>query len=704
MFRRHMRVFISFCFLCGLLAVDGKQERVRQELNAYHDQFMNHVETSLAHLNDTLHKWRHHEGTSRAHTYLSQATKHSVDALTRLEDIVTSREGTEPSRRRRLKQIYDDTSKQEADKRLEDAKKRAEGKFKNALVLLQEAAQKAAQNTSAELLNQLNTRLEDRNIISGGKVLSQELETMRMASKLFDLTKGLFPEGSTPSPSPPPPPPPVKVEQPKSSVEIHESPLEENLTAFDFYKEKSAVFERFDDTVQTLPQGSEGPLMRRRRLSQTSDLKNKYNIIDNVEESLKTMRSLGEHRLALSKESVEKIKQAAQHSREKYAKLVQDGTNKIHGRRLSQDTVVDSEQTGSDEYLTFPGESFSDSLSRIGGSGPDEVVEYQGPVIMETTTFVFIPVANTTDAQELIDQILSVIMSSMAEAAVPLDLGMFDEYPFDTNPAPESERALSWNSYHEKTSAVQRRRKLHSSMGQDIANHGLEFDDSYELTVYVYDPVWFRDAQDQKLISSIESQAESKSALNAGDDSFQISLAIRMSSPEELGGLSEDMIQFLGVEDIPTIESMYQSLLDSEWDATRTMNVMPRFSVFNYPQKMYDGIMAAPESRQATVKQASNEGLADVIVQKLQNSLYRPAEASSHADPFDLRWLGVMFGIVGIVMVFVMGSITAFRRGGSSGYMIIDDGNVTIPSTVAVVAQQQSATKSANRKVSNLPA
>ena len=706
-----MRVFISFWLVCAFLAVQGKlaeSERAKQEIAAYHDQFLNHVETSLSNLNDTLHKWRQHEGTSRAHTYLSQATKHSVDALSRLEDIVTSHELSAASKRRNLRQIYDDTSKQEADKRLQEAKKRAEDKFQNALVLLQEAAQKAAQNTSAELLNQLNSRIEDRNIVSSGKILSQELETMKMASKLFDLTKGLFPgveNDATPSPSPPAKAATPKSPAPaKSSVVPKEVPLVENMTSFDFYKEKAAVFDRFDDTIPTPPQGPEGPVMRR-RLSQ-HDSKSKYEMLDSVEESLKAIRSLGKQRLSLSKESIDKIKMAAQQSREGYAKLIQDGKTKIHGRRLSQDMIVDSESSDSEDFLTFPGEPFADSLSRI-AKGEDEIVD-QGPMIMETTTFVFIPVSNTTDAEELINQILGVIMASMAEAVVPLDLGMFDEYPLDVNSSPESEHTASWTPYYEKPTALQRRRKLHSTMGQDISNHGLQFDDSDELTFYVYDPIWFKDAQDKNIISSIEIE-ENSDVFDGGDDSFQISMAIRMSSPEELGGLSDEMIRFLGAEDISSIESMYQPILDSEWDFATIVDqvMMPRFSLFNYPQHMLDGIMAAPENHRSNIKQAvNNEGLADVIVQKLQNSLYRPSEPSHQAqsDPFDIRWFGVMFGFVGIVMIFVMGSITAFRRG-SSGYTIIEDGEAMakVPSS-AVITSKKEQQPSTNRKVSNLPA
>lgn len=692
-----------------MLSVQGKQrgsERTRQELNAYHDQFINHVETSLSHLNETLHKWRHHEGTSRAHAYLSQATKHSVEALTRLEDIVTSHEeGGSTTTRRALKQIYDDTSKAEADKRLDDAKRRAEAKFKNAIGLLQEAAQKAAQNTSAELLDQLNARIEGRNLVSSGKILSEELQTVQMASKLFDLTKGLFPVGESDDS---PLPSPAKAEEPSTSPPMAEgvsnqAPLAENLTPFDFYKEKSAVFDRFDDTLPAVPQGSEGPLMRR-RLSEASNADKKQEIIKNVEASLEAIRSLRESHLALTKESVENIRKAAEHSRSSYAKLVQESVNKSSRRRLYQDTVIDSGDSDAEEFLTFPGESYSDDLSRLAAKSPDEVIDYEDPVILETTTIYLIPVSNTTDAEELIDQIVRIIMASMAEAAVPVDLGMFDAYPPATNPdmPPEMEHNASWMPYYEKTSAVKRRRRLNSMMGQDISNHGLEFDDSYDLTVYVYDPVWFRDAQDKKILSSFGNE-EDQYSLTGDDDSFQISMAIRMSSPEEFGGLSDEMIQFLGLEDVSTIENMYQKIINSEWDTGRNVDqfMLPRYSLFNYPPKaLLDGIVSAPENHH-TVKQESNEGLADIIVQKLQNSLYRPSDGTmSNSVTIDLRWFGVMFGVVGIVMMIVMGAITAFRRG-SSGYHILEEREVNAVSPIARPAQQPA---SKPRKVSNLPA
>lgn len=709
-----MKWFIALCLLVGLLSVQGKQvrsERARQDLSSYHDQFMKHIETSLFHLNDTLYKWRHYDGSAEAHSYLSQATKHSVDALTHLEDLVTTHSGEKPSKRRNLKQIYDNTSKEEADKRLEEAKARAENKFKNAIGLLQEAAQKAAQNTSAELLNQLNARLEGGNVMSTGKILSQELETIRLASKLFDLTKGLIPGVEEDKKSAPTGEPSnIETSSENDSVsKSNETTLEEDLSAFDFYKEKSAVFDRFDETVGTVPQGTQGPIMR--RLSQVSHSDRKNSMIENVEESLKAIRALGEKQLAISKESVQNIKKVARDSREKYTRMIQNSKQTLFRRKLSQDSVIDSSNNDDDSFLTFPGEPFQDDFARTTGRSPDDVIDYDESMYIETTTFVFIPVSDSMDAEDLIQQIVSVIMASMAEAAVPIDLEMFDEYPEDMpvkpNSSPESENTRSMMPYYEQNSAIKRRRSLQSSMGIDLSNQGLQFDDSYEFTVYVYDPIWFRDAQENQIIAALESERNAPFSDDQTDDTFQISMAIRMSTPEELGGLSDEMMHFLGSEDISVIESMYHSFIDADWESITGLDqiILPRLSLFNYPQKVVlDGITVAPEPQH--VVQHNNEGLADLIVKKLQNSLYWPADASEpHSDMFDLRWLGVMFGFVGIVMIFVMGSITAFRRH-SSGYVIMEDNDVPATAKIpsGVLAGQPATKSSTSRKVSNLPA
>ena len=307
------------------------------------------------------------------------------------------------------------------------------------------------------------------------------------------------------------------------------------------------------------------------------------------------------------------------------------------------------------------------------------------PIVSQEINFVFIPM----DAEALIKSVAEVLMSTMAQAAVPMmpadeyiffevDLGLFDAYdasyelPDGTAPigfGPVEIQASS--NYHEPVSATQRRRRLKSSV-QSMTNL---LEDSYDLELYLYDPTWFNSAS--KLMLDGDSD----------QDIAELSLAIRFGGPEDLGGLPPDVLLFLA-------ES--EAIMDAMMSGMMT----PSYSVFD----------ASADQAKA---HADNENLADTIVHKLQSAYGaygaygQPARAQGlySSDPrgystsdFDLKWLGVMFGAVGIVLIIAIGAITAFQSRAQTppGYVVIED--------IRAIQPQHQAPSKSTRKTSNLPA
>jgi len=722
-----MRSFSGSVLLVGLIlasvlctgAKEIRSVRAKQGMKQYHDEFMGHIEHSLSSLNDTLHRWREHgAGGEGAHEYLSQAAKHSVDTLTHLESLVSKTLGVEQPGRK-LRQIYDDTSKEEATKRLEKAKANAENKLLNALGLVKDAARMAVQNTSSELLDTLTERLTSNQLASGGKILSQELETFSMASKLFDLAKGLVPDIQQVGKSSTVAPVaenivPVPETEPAAPPAVEN--LAEELTAEEFYRQKASVFDKFDQQVgENEIVAVDGKIMR--RLKQVSSVP-KDELIANVQSSLEAIRSMTEQGLQVSRSTAEVIRQKGAEARSKYQSMVQSGFERFQGRRLSQDSIIDSNDAGASQFLTFPGEPTTDAFGRATSESrePDEVLDdvfnpyFAGPEYVETTTVVFIPVSNSTDVETLIQDIVGMLVSTLAEAVTaPFLPDIFDSYPGDLSyyesdaniaPTPEEEKSLAWLPYTETTSAIRRRRRLQSLVDHVDSSGAIAFE-PYEVTVYAYDPLWFRDARAQNIISTIEDASLDRFFMD-DDDSFQISMAIRMNGPEELGGLAPETIEFLGTEDLDMIEEMYRSFLEAESNARLAIGeLIPRFSLFNNPveSKTSDKKVQSNEFNPGSDQDTDN--LADLIVKKLQNSIYGPS--TSDSSNLDLRWFGVMFGIVGMVMMVAVGAFTALRSR-PAGYVIMEEPPTATARVPGVQSQENVSTMKPSRKVSNLPA
>eukprot|EP00889_Picochlorum_renovo_P005152 jgi/Picre1/32182/NNA_007528.t1 len=121
-----------------------------------------------------------------------------------------------------------------------------------------------------------------------------------------------------------------------------------------------------------------------------------------------------------------------------------DGRMKsLHGRRLIEDSVIDSNKGELPEYLVFPGEAdVSEGRTRL-----EEDVYLTNPGFVETTTFVFIPVSNDTMAEGLIDDVLSTIINALVEAMtapVYIPEEFFDAYmyAYEDNYAPDMELFL----------------------------------------------------------------------------------------------------------------------------------------------------------------------------------------------------------------------------------------------------------------------
>lgn len=681
----------------------------KSDVHDYHDAFMRHMEISLSRLNDTLYSWRNHGGR-KFEEYLSEASKHSVDALSHLEKVVGTghRISKHGSGRRKLRQIYDDTSKQEAQKRLEESKVEAESKIENAVRLIQNAAQSALQTSTADLLNSLTDRSALADIASNGKKISEQIEQYRKIADFFDRSKGLFSgfigsAGET-VPAPEPAVDGLSVPVPEliedSSASLNESGASDPL--FDeFLRNMTTVFSDFDQD-EDLPQDTS-----RRLLSAINWTESREKLLQNAESSLNAIKSLRETGLKVSQETAELIRQKTEQARQKYIDMADGRMKSLHGRQLIEDSVIDSNKGDLPEYLVFPGEAdVSEGRTRL-----EEDVYLTNPGFVETTTFVFIPVSNDTMAEGLIDDVLSTIISALVEAMtapVYIPEEFFDAYmyAYEENYAPDMEPVFSFDSpnsqYIENDKKIARRRRLRSALSTqaDDETEVLPYE-QYEVTLYATDPSWFRSAESQNLISATEDLEE---VLNGAarfflpdDESYQISLAIKMKSPEEFGGLTTEALEFLGLEEPDVIEQLFRSFSESQ--NRYSPGRLPRVSMFEYNSDTTGGTTQSAESQ--------SDSLADLIVSKLQNSVYRPSSlVPSDSDMFDMRWLFMMFAIAGILMLCIVGAITTLKARSMPGYVVVSSGE-NAPTAKTFTSEHnpsQTTGKPANRKLSNLPA
>lgn len=711
-------------FVAGLATIVRVQATLashssKADVHDYHDAFMRHMENSLSHLNDTLYHWRSHGG-AKFEEMLSKASKHSMDALSHLEKVVGTdhRSPKDSSGRRKLSQIYDTTSKEEAQKRLEESKVQAESKIANAVSLIQNAAQSALQTSTADLLGNLTARSALTDIASSGKKISDQLDQYRKIAEFFDRSKNLFSQfigragEVVPAPEPavgvlsaPVPEPTVDV----LSAPVLEPPVEDSNTLLtesgvsdpmfnEFLRNMTTVFSGFDQ--QATPQDGSA----RRRLSAIDWTESREKILQNAESSLSAIKALRETGLRVSQETADLIRQKTEQARQKYIGMADSRMKSLHGRNLIEDSVVDSSGGDLPQYLVFPGEA---DVS-MGRSGFSDDLYFTNPGFVETTTYVFIPVSNETMAEGLIDDVLSTIIGALAEAmAAPVYIPQefFDAYmyTYEENYAPGMEMNSFDSQYREQNKKIARRRRLRSAFSTQADNEEPEVlpYEQYEVTLYSMDPVWFRSAQAQNLVSATENF---ENVLNGAprfflpdDESYQISLAIKMKSPEEFGGLSTDALEFLGLQEPEIIEELFRSFSESQdrYSAGR----VPRASMFEYNSRDTTG-----GTTQASESQSNN--LADLIVSKLQNSVYRPSSlAPSDSDMFDMRWLFMMFATAGILMLCIVGAITALKTRAMSGYVVVSNGeNTSMAKTLTSEHNTSETNGKPDRKLSNLPA
>ena len=776
--------------LCAASEIPEPQslEQLRAGAKMYHDQFMQHLEASMAKLNETLHDWR---DSGHPHAHLGPLAARSVDVLASLDSLVSSEA---PSARRKLSQIYDETSRQMAEERLAGVTAEAEARYAEAVELLQSAAMSAVQNSTEDLVARLAEKLKVEGVVSPGKVLSEQLQTLKLADTVAESIRGLVPEfndgdasrglgdvlsgglpglagglgdglGSifsgplfgrlrgdkdeAPAPEMAAPAPeaqtgldvdlayeddklvvsqevyeadvdesepvegpngvtitPLELGAAKGTAAPYDPLLDDTVTRADFYKERDEVFDRFDEDVELTAQVK----TQRRALQSKSD--SPFNVdalIQRVESSLDVLRSMRERGIAVSKETAMAIKARAAAARQKFNDMASTASKDVRqgiapGRRLSQ-----AESDDADDFLVFPGEPMprsmsssvdaqdaiidSDSLDyeRATVSGMDSTPFLEDldeafafmpimPVMMsQEIHFVFIPMDASADAEQLMESVADTIISVIAESTMSMmtgdlvypgmDLSMFDTYD-SSYELPDGVAPLGYgpvhlettHTYREPSSATQKRRRLKSSV-QSMTDL---LEDSYDLEVFFYDPAWF----------------DSASKMMMYDDEIpELSLAIRLGGPEDMGGLPPDVLMFLA---------------ESEFlmDAILANAMMPSYSVFE-------------ASANQAKAQADNENLADTIVKKLQSAYGAYGEPSKARDPYysaselDIKWLGVMFGAVGIVLIIAIGAITAFQSRAQTshpGYVVIDDIQAVQPH------YHQGTTKVSSRKTSNLPA
>ena len=767
-----MQRFAALCIALLVVLVTSTMgsHGAQSELSRDHhhrDKLMARMESSLAKLNDTLHDWK---DRGMANSHLGTVAARSADVITKLDDLVAAGPSTNAAvaaalqRRRRLSQIYDEASKQAAEERLASVTAEAEARYADAIVLLQDAATKAIQNNTEDLMARMADKLRNNNVVSTGKIISDQLQALQLADQVTELARGLVPEfnagagkeqgkglfdGTL-----------INMLRPKKEVEVGagtaaaaeevsvddvvvsadgELPQEsvkvstnatatqsvpfdpaigEEVTRADFYREAGEVFDRFDGEGTTTSEG-QAITMRRRALrsSLSTSSINVDALIQKVESSLDALRSMHERGVAVSEETAAAIRSRALDATQRLQDM-----NFAHGRRhLSQeDSIIDgdapnSQSEDTEDFLTFPGETLESLHSRI-ASDPDGIIDAPEPdasasddellmmsmmpaipvVMSQEINFVFIPVADTTDAEELIQSVADVVMSTIAEASMSmfmgfdmgeeLDLSMFgaydDTYELPEGKAPHGFGALQLDtssSYREPRSATAKRRRRLQASHQSVQSMDLaSVKDSYELELYFYDPAWFHSAQASEMLVQ-------------DDEGFaELSLAIRLSGPEDMGGLPPDVLLFIAESEMIA-------------DAMASAMAMPSYSVFD------------AGANKVIAQSQNSENLADTIVNKLQSTygaygqparthgLYSTDPRGYQSSDFDLRWLGVMFGAVGIVLIVAIGFITAFQnqRGAQvpPGYVVIEDIQSVQPSKVITAAKP-----AANRKTSNLPA
>ena len=752
-------------------------EQLRADAKMYHNQFMEHLEASMSKLNESLYDWREQ---GRPHAHLGALASHSVDVLTNLEDLVSS-EAT-GVHQRKLNQIYDDASRQAAEERLAGVTAEAEARYSEAVVLLQSAAASAIQNTTEDLVARLAEKLRGDGVVSTGKVLSEQLQALRLADTVAENIRGLVPEfegdasrglgdvlsgglsglaggigdglgnifsGSlfggfrkdkdeAPAPEMAAPAPETQTElnvdlaydddklvvstedvddvQTYESVEVpdgvtitplqrdaaeetnapYDPLLETPVSRFDFYQERNEVFDRFDEEIELSTQTK---TQRRALQSAGASPIDVDAIIQRVESSLDALRSMRERGITVSKETAEAIKARAEAARRRFKDMAAEhvGHGVASGRRLNQ-AVSD------DDFLVFPGEPMptergsadsardvvvdSSIISTMDSTlSPEDLEESlivmpmmpMMPMVMsQEINFIFIPIDSAVDAEELMESVADAVMSVIAESTISMitgdfmypdmDLSIFDAYDASYE-LPDGSAPLGFgpvqletaSTYREPHSATQKRRSLKSSV-QSMTNL---LEDSYDLEVFFYDPAWFNSASKMMLYD---------------DEIPELSLAIRLGGPEDMGGLPPDVLMFLAES-----EAMI--------DAIMANAMMPSYSVFE------------TSASQARAQADGNENLADTIVKKLQAAYGAYGEPSKAQDPhhysasdLDIKWLGVMFGAIGIVLIVAIGAITAFHgrsQASHPGYVVIED---------IRAVQPQQAGKHPSRKTSNLPA
>ena len=117
--------------LCAASEIPEPQplEQLRTDAKMYQTQFMDHLEASMARLNESLYDWREQ---GHPHAHLGALASHSMDVLTNLDNLASSEvpgaSGPQRRQRRNLSQIYDEASRQVAEERLAGVTAEAEAR------------------------------------------------------------------------------------------------------------------------------------------------------------------------------------------------------------------------------------------------------------------------------------------------------------------------------------------------------------------------------------------------------------------------------------------------------------------------------------------------------------------------------------------------------------------------------------------------
>lgn len=652
-----------------------------------------------------------------------QAASHAVNAIGSMEQHLEVSEklerahhspaekGMRIKHKRGLKQIYDDVSREEAEKAT-----------RNVLGALQKAAKEAVTKNSGSLLEELSATLNNRktatNLIPGldaGETLSSQLQTFGLLQGVYDLAQKLFlPNGNETSAAPQP--------ENKGQEEVANAPLPEPSDvlvdkAEQFRKNMSNIFSLWEEENQAM----NGTRIVRKLTENEMD---QNALVEKSEATLHAFQNIGESLLQMSNKTKEKIRKRAANARSRYESMIQSYTPKSSsskGRVLSatdsKDEVLFTGAEGSirstentlPDVLFFPGESYDARISTDNTFAFDDVMgaepsNYDAPLVYGTQTVIIIPVDNTTDILSLINDVVSTMI-----------LGFSESMPVYSTDETFIEENLSNSTHLEDTARDQAkvaRRKLSSTVienYQDNIQASSPSDDdayeTYDIIAYIDDQSWFNEAQRQNTVAFVDRDAYILDAYIPDNEDAIYRLAIQMSAPVEEGGLPPALVQIMA-DDENGLNDLFEEI--ARYVILQSEHPSHKYSLFGSGDR--DTIEEEPFEAARThrmdgsnVGREDQESLANLIVEKISQSAY-PSHKKEQQYYFDPRWFGLLFGFVCIVFLVVGTTITALRTE-SNAYMIVDEQLYQQPHEhQTVVHAPKDEQRSTHRKLSGLPA